>query len=55
MGFDKMAVCVTRGIKGLKPFDDRPIEAECIHALVDVLIASLDLVAVVDDAVALGG
>ena len=41
--------------KSLKTFDDGTVEAKGIHALVDVLITSFYLVAVVDDAVALGG
>ena len=41
--------------KSLKTFDDGTIEAKGIHALVNILIAAFNLVAVVDDAVAMCG
>ncbi len=40
--------------KVLESLDEGLVEAQGIHALVDVLVAAFDLVAVVDDAIALG-
>ena len=39
----------------LEALDDRSVETEGVDALVDVLVTSFNLVAVVDDASAVGG